>query len=58
MSKNPLNRGLSWALTQEAKDALRNLVAQGIDYDLAFVMLEDSWPEEDFYEASEVSDED
>ena len=56
MASKLLNKSLEWALTEEARQAIDQLVIAGLDYDLAFIATEESWPETEFYNvpASEI----
>lgn len=50
MANKSLNESMAWALTKEAKEALKRLVESGLDYDLAYAILEEQWPEDELYE--------
>ena len=49
MDSRAMHVGLIWALSAQAQEAILYLVDQGLDFDLAFIMVEESWPEKDFY---------
>lgn len=58
MSSKPLFKGLYWALTDEAKAKVDELVAAGMDFDLAFMTLDlavmkGEIEEKDFYQIDE-----
>lgn len=48
-----INSSLAWALTAEAEQELQKLVMLGLDYDLAFVIIEEAWPEEEVFQLGE-----
>lgn len=50
MGKKPLNEGLVWALTDKAKKELERLIRAGLDFDLAFVIIEETWSETDVFD--------
>lgn len=37
----PIYQGLFWALTDQAKEHLTELLQEGMDYDVAFVVLDE-----------------
>jgi hypothetical protein len=49
MSNNFINDSLVWALSEEARQELYRLINSGIDFDLAYAILEERWPEEELY---------
>jgi len=44
-----LCEGLEWTLSDEAKQALMEMIEGGIDKDLAFAILEENMTEEEMY---------
>lgn len=44
-----LNKSLLWAVCDTAQKEIKKLVKNGVDFDLAFVIVEEVWPEDSFW---------
>lgn len=53
---NPMNDKHLWALRPEAKQALDELVAKGMDRDLALTVFESLVPETEIYDLEDPSE--
>ena len=47
---------MKWAFTEKAAFALKDMIAIGIDPDLALYMLEDKWTEADIYDPNAIKE--
>lgn len=44
-----LNQSIYWAVSDDAKTEINRLVSQGLDFDLAFTLVEEGYPEGEFW---------